>query len=191
MATVTRTLMAAMMMVAGSTQLVSAQDAQLNLRVRNDAKVPTDVLASAQLSVMAIYANAGIQVSLVEKDADFLVVLLSAQTAHRMHQIPDTLGFAMGTETGGRIAYVLHHRVTGIARGYRAPVSVVLGSAIAHELGHLLMVNAHAAAGIMRGTWNQADFRKASHRNLLFTPAQGAKMRLRLSGVAQQSALAR
>ena len=64
------------MMVAGSTQLVSAQDAQLTVHVRNDANVPTDVLASAQLSVMAIYANAGIQVSLVEKDADFLVVLL-------------------------------------------------------------------------------------------------------------------
>ena len=76
MATATRTLMAAMMMVAGSTQLVSAQDAQLTVHVRNDANVPTDVLASAQLSLMAIYANAGIQVSLVEKDADFLVVLL-------------------------------------------------------------------------------------------------------------------
>ena len=189
MATATRTLMAAMMMVAGSTQLVSAQDAQLTVHVRNDANVPTDVLASAQLSLMAIYANAGIQVSLVEKDADFLVVLL--ETAHWMHKIPDALGIAVGTETGGRIAYVLHHRVTGIARGYRAPASVVLGSAIAHELGHLLMVNAHAAAGIMRATWNQADFREASHGNLLFTPAQGAKMRLRLSGVAQQSALAR
>ena len=189
MATATRTLMAAMMMVAGSTQLVSAQDAQLTVHVRNDANVPTDVLASAQLSLMAIYANAGIQVSLVEKDADFLVVLL--ETAHWMHKIPDALGIAVGTETGGRIAYVLHHRVTGIARGYRTPASVVLGSAIAHELGHLLMVNAHAAAGIMRATWNQADFREASHGNLLFTPAQGAKMRLRLSGVAQQSALAR
>ena len=187
MATATRTLMAAMMMVAGSTQLVSAQDAQLTLRVRNDANVPTDVLASAQLSVMAIYASAGIQVSLVEKDADFLVAL---SAAHWMHQTPDALGFAVGTETGGRIAYVLHHRVMGIARGYRTPASVVLGSAIAHELGHLLMVNAHAASGIMRSTWNQADFREASHGNLLFTPAQGAKMRLRLSGVAQQSALA-
>ena len=57
----------------------------------------------------------------------------------------------------------------------------VLGAAMAHEMGHLLMLDAHSTTGIMRREWNQEDFRQAGHDNLSFTQAQAAEMSARLT----------
>jgi predicted transcriptional regulator len=42
-----------------------------------------------------------------------------------------------GGEERGRLAFVLVNRVNKIADGYSTARSIVLGAAIAHELGHL------------------------------------------------------
>lgn len=57
--------------------------------------------------------------------------------------------------------------------------SVVLGAAIAHELGHLLTSKAYAADGLMKSYLNQSDFRKAGHGDLLFSDEQAAQIRRR------------
>jgi hypothetical protein len=54
-----------------------------------------------------------------------------------------------------------------------ADAGQILGNAIAHEIGHLLLNNqSHSASGIMRGDWNLWDLRNASYGYLLFTPQQ-------------------
>jgi hypothetical protein len=133
--------------------------------------------------VTAIYAKAGIDATFVDGSANLTIVLLSRQTADKMNQGVDAVGFAPGSETArGRIAYVLQPRVEKIAEGYSIARGIVLAAAMAHEVGHLLMFNAHSSTGIMRPAWNQADFRQAVHGNLLFTPEQATQMHARLAG---------
>jgi hypothetical protein len=49
----------------------------------------------------------------------------------------------------------------------------ILGHAIAHEVGHLLLnQQVHSAYGIMRGAWSFADFREMTSGMLLFTSQQ-------------------
>jgi hypothetical protein len=74
---------------------------------------------------------------------------------------------------------VLINRVNGVADGYRVSPFVVLGAAIAHELGHLLISKEHSASGIMQPYFNQSDFRSAREGRLLFTSAQAVAVRQR------------
>ena len=55
----------------------------------------------------------------------------------------------------------------------------LLGHAIAHELGHLLLnQQVHSAQGIMRGEWGFTDYRDMTSGMLLFTPQQAELLRV-------------
>ena len=65
-------------------------------------------------------------------------------------------------------------------------VPIILGCAIAHELGHLLLgPNSHSVGGIMHGVWGAKEFRLALMGGLLFTTQQSkviqAEARRRMS----------
>ena len=58
---------------------------------------------------------------------------------------------------------------------FEAPI--VLGCAIAHELGHLLLgTNSHSDAGIMQPCWESNQFRQLMTGNLIFTTEQSKLM---------------
>jgi hypothetical protein len=69
--------------------------------------------------------------------------------------------------------------VNRIAEGYAVSPSIVLGVAIAHELGHLVISKEHTAVGIMQPYLNQSDFRDAREGRLLFTSEQAEAVRQR------------
>jgi hypothetical protein len=99
----------------------------------------------------------------------------SMQTARRAQ---DAMGYTPGGGTErGRLAFVIVNRMDEVSDGYRAQRSVVLGVAIAHELGHLLTSNEHSTTGIMKPYFNQADFRSARNGRLLFTDQQARLIR--------------
>jgi hypothetical protein len=53
----------------------------------------------------------------------------------------------------------------------------VLGYAIAHEIGHLLLgTNAHGSAGLMRAVWSRGDLRRHDPGTWLFTAGEGLAM---------------
>ena len=53
----------------------------------------------------------------------------------------------------------------------------VLGFAVAHELGHLLLgTNTHAAAGLMRAVWSRNDLQRNDPADWLFTAADSLAM---------------
>ncbi len=59
---------------------------------------------------------------------------------------------------------------------FEAPI--ILGCAIAHELGHLLLgSNSHSDGGIMQPRWEPYQFRQLMMGTLLFTTAQSKLMR--------------
>jgi hypothetical protein len=75
----------------------------------------------------------------------------------------------------GRIAYVFYDAVSRTAKGHDLPVFALLGYAMAHELGHLLLpTDVHGQAGVMRGNWDSNDMRMMRLGTLAMAPRETA-----------------
>ncbi len=97
----------------------------------------------------------------------------------------DSLGSAVVdvAEHGGTLATVYVDRVDALAAGADTDDGVLLGLAVAHEIGHLLLGTAdHAPAGLMRATWKADEIRRRAPGDWMFTIREGAEMQRRLAG---------
>jgi hypothetical protein len=76
---------------------------------------------------------------------------------------------------------VLMDRVEELAREQQfVSKAQILGHAVAHEIGHLLMgTNSHSPHGLMREGWKVNDLREMSQRHLLFSKEEVERMRAR------------
>ena len=153
MARATRNLTAGLvaMVVMGSTRPATAQDLTVTLQVQNRAHVADDVLAQAQAEVTRIYARAGVN-AVWANPAQVTVIILTREASDLVNPIKDAMGFAPGSEVRrGRVAYILAYRVDDEAQAHGMDRAALLGAAMAHEVGHLLLsINAHSKTGIMR-----------------------------------------
>jgi hypothetical protein len=87
----------------------------------------------------------------------------------------------LDTRTGsGVLATIYFDRVQWLAHESGTDSRVLLGRAIAHELGHLLLAStAHGAAGLMRALWSGEEIRRGSARDWLFAPSELRAIRAR------------
>jgi hypothetical protein len=135
---------------------------------------------------VTIYAKAGVDIVWLLSGARFTIIILTRESemAARMREVPNAMGYAPGSEMApGRQAYLLDYQITELARGFGAEKTVVLGTVIAHEVGHLLFLpGSHSALGLMRSKWNQSDFHSAQNGELLFTTEQAELIRTRVGG---------
>jgi hypothetical protein len=71
-------------------------------------------------------------------------------------------------------AIVFIDRIQQFARrsSARSETAAILGAAMVHELGHLLLGPTHSSEGVMRAEWNKADAWAATQGNLDFTQEQ-------------------
>jgi hypothetical protein len=68
-------------------------------------------------------------------------------------------------------------RVQAIAQRTSIPSGSLLGRAIAHEVGHLLLgTNAHAPRGLMREIWTDAELALERREDWLFAPSERAAL---------------
>jgi hypothetical protein len=92
------------------------------------------------------------------------------------------LGDAM-LDTGsgnGVLATIYIDRVEWLAHEARTDIRTLLGRAIAHELGHLLLATTtHGPVGLMRAFWSQEEVRRGQPRDWNFAPAELAAIRRR------------
>jgi len=99
----------------------------------------------------------------------------------RLGDMDHVFGFAPRTENqAGRWIYIFYHRVEELVQQRRLQEhkARILGLAMAHELGHLLLpFHSHSRTGIMRAKWNRQDFQLAALGNLDFTPKQAELIR--------------
>ena len=80
----------------------------------------------------------------------------------------------------GVLATIYFDRVLWLAARADADSRVLLGSAIAHELGHLLLATtSHGPAGLMRALWSQEEVRRRYSSDWTFAPAEIATIRSR------------
>ena len=102
-----------------------------------------------------------------------------------------SLGFRWQRGPNDVRAVVFIDRVEQLARRSNARLEdgAVLGCAMAHELGHLLLGSEHPREGIMRPEWNSQDVRLAARVELRFTARQRKALREELYRQAHARAL--
>jgi hypothetical protein len=108
----------------------------------------------------------------------------------------ESLGTALvDPKTGtGVLATVYVDRVERLARSSEGDLGMLLGRAMAHEIGHLLMGRAgHASHGLMRPRWTKAEVARNARRDWGFDGADLRAIRTRLYAVplAESAALTR
>ena len=163
----------------------------LNLELRNTTTLSPAVLAEARATLTQIYHAAGIGVQWKTVGADFTVFVISRPPpAVRVSSF--ALGYVPSNNARrGRQAFVLADRVRNRSSELVVSLQLVLGLTMAHEVAHLLLPHeSHSVDGLMRSTWNAADYWKARLGQLLFTNEEAQLMRDRLSAepVAAQTA---
>jgi hypothetical protein len=96
----------------------------------------------------------------------------------------DALGYAYVVTSGpiGRLATVFFDRVTALAARLNLGADVILGRAMAHEVGHLLLNSpTHSPFGLMRPRWIDAELGRDVAIDWVFSPAEAAEMRRRVA----------
>lgn len=103
------------------------------------------------------------------------------------------LGDAMIDTRGGTgvLATVYVDRIEWLAHEAGADSRALLGRAIAHELGHLLLATTtHGPVGLMRAHWSQDEVRRGRPRDWNFAPTELAAMRRRVEARERDARLA-
>ena len=89
------------------------------------------------------------------------------------------LGFAVvDPDThAGKMATVFHDQVQAVARRTGVARSELLGRALAHEVGHLLLgVRGHSRSGIMRAVWTDDELTRDRSDDWVFASADRQKL---------------
>jgi hypothetical protein len=94
------------------------------------------------------------------------------------------LGMALPLAPAGLNAFVYSDRVAAAAARASTSYETVLGHAIAHELGHVLLrTNAHEPQGMMAATWARQEYDGLARGAILFSGEQSRIMRGTLTGL--------
>jgi hypothetical protein len=94
--------------------------------------------------------------------------------------MPDALGASVveARARGGTLATVFLDLIEPVAHRTGAGVHTLLGRAIAHEVGHLLLgTSTHSPTGLMRATWTDHELGRNDERDWLFGPTDRGLLR--------------
>jgi hypothetical protein len=176
--------------------------------VYNCAKTGQSELRQAESQSAAIFAMAGVQIVWAEYSAkppavwspsdnpapDFSVRILYASATTRAWRTSgvDVMGESIipqGVEgpVAGGIANVFYDRVKEVVSASGPFSAEVLGEAIAHELGHLMLGPQHSRHGIMKILWTPQDQDLISHCELRFLPGQAKDLQRVAQSLQQDS----
>jgi hypothetical protein len=169
----------------------AAPDLTATVRVYNYAQTSPIVLAEAEREADRIFGEAGLKTVWMDcmprqptllpqepcQDAiEATDIRLRILTSPVRNSLQDTVfGFAVAPT----LATVYYESVLALAKYDEREFesSVVLGCAMAHEIGHLLLgSNSHSLTGVMRAQWERKQIRQGLMGGMLFTPAQARLM---------------
>jgi hypothetical protein len=116
---------------------------------------------------------------------ELVVRIVLAVAEHQKSTV--ALGDALvdGSAHTATLATIYANNVTRMADAAEVPYGRVIGYAIAHELGHLLLASSsHSERGLMRALWHYEDLRSGPDENWTFSAADAAALRARVLGNA-------
>ncbi|HXH50441.1 MAG TPA: hypothetical protein VNM47_13950 [Terriglobia bacterium] len=169
----------------------------ISVGVYNYAGLGRLQLQVAEHQVAALFAKAGVRIAWLEYSSkhlpassgepapDFSVRILNVSRILRARRISgtDALGQSIMAPAGtqwtvpGRIANVFYDRVEHVSSLWGLFRGEVMGNAIAHELGHLLLGPQHSHRGIMKADWTPQDLALSSRGQLRFSAKQAVELR--------------
>lgn len=181
----------------------------LDVHVYDWAKVPTSTLDYATQTLARILRASGIQLRWImeqpdsregrtvmlvnpprpghERDAacaarrDIALLILPDDTTARFKR--GVLGYAEPLAPAGVNTTVFYARSIDAAHEHGIPVGLVLGHAIAHEIGHVLLrTSSHRKGGLMAGGWDSTAFQFMRRSDLPLDKDDARLMRATITG---------
>lgn len=177
-------------------------EASVSIRIYNYAAVPPAQMEDARTAADLIFRTTGIRLQWMNcrvpgSEAHGAIVHECAEQVHEgrefilrlVERIPAdgndaSRVLALGTSMldrqtqGGVLVTVDLFPVRRIAEGAATDPSILLGRAIAHELGHLLLGRAdHPRSGLMRAFWSKDELRGVRPTDWRFSPSEAVRMR--------------
>ena len=104
----------------------------------------------------------------------------------------DSLGYSVVdvSQRAGSLATIYHDRVHALAAQAEVDEGVLLGRAMAHEIGHMLLgTSSHSRFGLMRAIWLSGELRRDLPSDWVFSSREGADLRQRLVARTRPPAL--
>jgi hypothetical protein len=175
---------------------------RLIVRIHNYAVVKSTVLSRAKRVARQVFGAVGIELSwfdvplthaeladsagsLLEPGAGVVDVSILPRSMTALAKLSgSTIGLTPMVHEGDRATFasVSYDRIELEVHNTDASTAQILGYAIAHELGHMLLrTSHHSSTGIMVAKWRLMDLQRAAQGLLGFTPKQADYMRAELT----------
>lgn len=187
----------------GFTAVVTRAETEVRISLYNLAGVPGKDLGQAEQLATQIFAESGVKMNWTAELLSRPSLLISDFTASRtgicdqsltttelivqiLHKAPNgfspaALGFALPCARRGVQVTIYLDRVEKVSGQTSASLYRVLGYAISHEIGHVLLrSNRHTPQGLMRGVWDSHDWQRAAVSTFSFTSEESARMQREL-----------
>jgi hypothetical protein len=165
---------------------------QVNVFVFNSGHVSSRDLVLAEDRAAGIFKKEGIRVIWVAgltarepmghpigeawNPADLDLRLWTRSLARGTAIHSNALGYCLSIERGQAI--ILSDAIQNLAARWGIDLADILGVAMAHEIGHLLLrTSSHSTLGMMKAPYLQKDLTSAGREGLIFTREEGNSMR--------------
>jgi len=192
-----KTLVLSVATILGFAATGFGQNPQVTVSVFSDVPASPELLVRAEQRAQKIFSISGVDIDWVDctranasdGDSDPACTKTSGPddlvlriTSHVSTVSSDAFGVAfLGSDGRGRYADVFWNRAQELGATSNQSVDRILGTVIAHELGHLLLgLNSHSVTGLMRARWGNDELRCLDMGTLVFLPEQGKRMRARI-----------
>lgn len=191
------------MLVAAQTAVMKAAprtEATVSVRTYNYAAVSAEQLAAARSETGHIFRNAGISLEWIEcrvpgsvdgaactepllarRDLMLRVVDRRPVQGERIVALGESM--LDREQRGGVLMTIDVFPVRSVAGRASTSIPTLLGRAVAHEIGHLLLGSAeHPRVGLMRALWSHDELRGLKPAHWGFSAGEAARMRQTLRG---------
>ncbi|OFW39264.1 MAG: hypothetical protein A3F70_11540 [Acidobacteria bacterium RIFCSPLOWO2_12_FULL_67_14] len=168
----------------------------LQVRTYDQTALAPEIRGGMRQATEAVLATAGIQLAWVSCDPGLEAASCPAplgrhELALRLVRLAPTdttgavtLGYSLvnPTDRSGALATIYVDRVSRLADLSALDMPTVLGRAVAHEIGHLLLgTGGHSPAGVMRAIWSPQDLLSNRPGDWAFTPREAGQLQSALT----------
>jgi hypothetical protein len=173
---------------------------QLSVRVYDYSALDDSVRTTAVDEARAIIADAGVSTDWHDcrrrqanctPETGELVIRVVRELGEPGTDWRRALGFSVVDPSAGTgtLATIYINRVEFSARHAGADLAVLLGRAIAHEVGHLILrTNAHAEHGLMRAIWTDQELARNLPDDWVFDSSDRRQIRAALQRTGRAAA---
>jgi hypothetical protein len=178
------------MMAAAINPLGQGQGAMptITLKVFVEMRLDDGTLLRTKQDAIEMFGRAGVGVIWLDCESGVAdgksqdpCQLSDRPSEFRMHltayKPPLTVNDMLGYADVGESAGVYYPAVVRLAAHYNVDAARIIGAAIVHEVGHLILgANAHSPRGVMRADWGKEQFALIGSGELSFAPDQARRL---------------